>query len=221
MQALIPIGWQDIIGQGIDWLNRTVLVPAFLAQAICLLVLLGIAWFVARPLQQALLDLAARRAAGPLFPIAAVLARVAGWILLLLLLWFTRLAFNAADNRADLLRLAESLVLVWVLIRLSSMLVRDERLARAVAILAWIIAALNIAGLIAPVVGLLDAMALPVGNFRVSLLLVLKGIITLAIFIWIANAASRLIDQRLRVFSPLTPMVQVPASACRRWCPTW
>jgi small-conductance mechanosensitive channel len=212
MQALIPIGWQDIIGQGVDWLNRTVFVAAFLAQALCLLALLGIAWFVARPLQQTLLDAAARRAAGPIYPIAAALARVAGWVFLLLLLWFTRLAFNAADNRADLLRLAESLVLVWVLIRLSSMLVRDERLARAVAILAWIIAALNIAGLISPVVGLLDAMALPVGNFRVSLLLVLKGMITLAIFIWIANAASRLIDQRLRVFAPLTPMVQVLAS---------
>ena len=80
-------------------------------------------------------------------------------------------------------------MLVWVLIRLSSMLVRDERLARAVAILAWIIAALNIAGLIAPVVGLLDAMAVPIGNFRLSLLLVLKGAVTLAVFIWIANVA--------------------------------
>ena len=73
-------------------------------------------------------------------------------------------------------------MLVWVLIRLSSMLVRDERLARAVAILAWILAALNIAGLIRPVVGLLDAMAVPIGNFRLSLLLVIKGAVTLAIF---------------------------------------
>ena len=50
------------------------------------------------------------------------------------------------------MRLAESLVLVWVLIRLRSLLVRDERLARAIAIFAWIIAALNIAGLITPVI---------------------------------------------------------------------
>jgi hypothetical protein len=59
------------------------------------------------------------------------LVRVAGWISLLLLLWFARLAFNGMDHRADLLRLAESLVLAWVLIRLSSTLVVDERLARA------------------------------------------------------------------------------------------
>jgi small-conductance mechanosensitive channel len=212
MQALIPIGWQDIIGQSLDWLHGYVLVPAFLAQVLCLLVLLGAFRWAAAPLQQGLLHLVGRVVPSPLYPIAVALARVGGWILLLLLLWFVRLAFNAAGNRADLLRLVESLVLVWVLIRLSSMLVRDERVARAVAILAWIIAALNIAGLIGPVVGLLDAMALPVGNFRVGLLLVLKGAITLAIFVWIANALSRLVDQRLRYFAPLTPVVQVLAS---------
>ena len=144
--------------------------------------------------------------------IAIAVSRVADWIALLLVLWFAHLSFNAAGNRADLLRLAESLVLVWVLIRLSSMLVRDERLARAIAVLAWIIAALNIAGLIAPVINLMDAMAVPVGNFRVSMLLLLKGAVTLAIFVWFANVLSRLIDQRLRVFGPLTPAVQVLAA---------
>jgi small-conductance mechanosensitive channel len=41
---------------------------------------------------------------------------------------------------------------------------------------------------------------------------VLKGAIALAIFIWIANALSRLLDQRLRLFAPLTPAVEVLAS---------
>ena len=35
---------------------------------------------------------------------------------------------------------------------------------------------------------LMDAMAVPVGNFRLSVLLVLKGAVTLAAFVWIANA---------------------------------
>lgn len=87
-----------------------------------------------------------------------------------------------------------SLVLAWMLIRLSSALVRDERLARAIAGAAWIIAALNIAGLIAPVIGLLDAMAVPVGNYRLSVLLLLKGAITLAALIWLANALARLVE---------------------------
>lgn len=209
MRALIPIDWQDLATQTIDWLHRYVLVPAFLAQVLCVLALLVMTRF-AGPRLRRLVPIPF--AAGPLHLLASAVARAVPPLFLLLMLWFGRLAFNAAGNRADLLRLAESLVLVWVLIRLSSILVRDERLARAVAILAWIIAALNIAGLIAPVVGLLDAMAVPIGNFRLSLLLVLKGAITLAVFIWVANVVARLVDQRLRLFSPLTPVVQVLAS---------
>lgn len=212
MQALISIDWQNVLQQTLDWLHRYVLVPAFLAQIICVIVLLVAMRIVAPLLERGVLGLARPLPAGPLHSVTVVLSRVARWIFLLLLLWFARVAFNETGHRADVLRLAESLALVWVLIRLSSMLVRDERLARAVAILAWLIAALNIAGMIGPVVGLLDAMAVPIGNFRLSLLLVLKGGVTLAIFIWIANALARLADQRLRVFTPLTPAVQVLAS---------
>jgi small-conductance mechanosensitive channel len=212
VQTLLPIDWQDVLQQSIGWLHRYVLVAPFLAQIVCVAALVLAMRVVAPVLARGVLSLATPLAAGPLHSVTVVLSRVAQWIFLLLLLWFARMAFNETGHRADVLRLAESLVLVWVLIRISSMLVRDERLARAVAILAWVIAALNIAGLIGPVVGLLDAMAVPIGNFRLSLLLVLKGGVTLAVFIWIANALSRLAEQRLRVFTPLTPAVQVLAS---------
>jgi len=212
MQALLPIGWQDLVGQAADWLQRNVLLPSLLAQAVCIAALLLLTWWAGPRLQRLALNIAARDAVGPLHRMVVAFARVAGWISLLLLLWFARLAFNGMDHRADLLRLAESLVLAWVLIRLSSTLVRDERLARAIAGVAWVIAALNIAGLIGPVIGLLDAMAVPVGNYRLSVLLLLKGAITLAAFIWLANALARLVEQRLRLFSPLTPVMQVLAA---------
>jgi small-conductance mechanosensitive channel len=212
VQGLVPIGWQDLIGEGENWLDRYVLIPSLLAQAVCLAALLLAEWWAAPRLQRSILNHTTRIAGGPLQTIAVAVGRVAGWLALLLLVWFARVAFNAVGLRADLFRLAESLVLAWVLIRLSSMLVRDERLARAIAVLAWIIAALNIAGLLVPVTDLLDAMAMPIGNYRVSVLLVLKGAVTLAVFIWLANALSRLIEQRLRVFTPLTPVMQVLAS---------
>jgi len=47
VQALIPFGWQDIISQAIDWLHRYILVSAFIAQALCVLVLLGATRFAA------------------------------------------------------------------------------------------------------------------------------------------------------------------------------
>ena len=197
MQALIPIGWQDIIGQSIDWLHRYVLVPAFLAQVICLLVLLGIDRWRARhsrrcsilPRRRQQPALSHRRGTGPRGEMVSSCCSC--------VVRTPRLQRGRQSRRSA--AAGGKPVLVWVLIRLSSMLVRDERLARAVAVLAWIIAALNIAGLITPVVELLDAMAVPIGNFRVSLLLVLKGAVTLAVFVWIANVMSRLVDQRLRI----------------------
>jgi small-conductance mechanosensitive channel len=212
VQALIPIRWEDLLTQSLVWLHTNVLLPALLAQLACALVLLGFTRWFAPTIQRGCLRVAAAIPAGPPRSIAIAFSRIADWLALLLALWFARAAFEASGHRTDMLRLAESLVLVWVLIRLSSMLVRDERWARAIAVLAWIIAALNIAGLVTPVMDLMDAMAVPVGNFRISVLLVLKGAIALAIFIWIANALSRLLDQRLRLFAPLTPAVEVLAS---------
>src|SRR4051812_46989520 len=129
MEALIPTGWQDLLRQAMDWLNDNVLVAGTLAQAACALLLMSAVSLSARPLQRELLMRAAGLPAGPLYPLAAALTRAAPAIMLLLLVWFARLAFNAAGSRGDLLRLVESLVLVWVLIRLSSRLVHDERLA--------------------------------------------------------------------------------------------
>jgi small-conductance mechanosensitive channel len=210
------IPWRDALSRASAWVNDTILVPNTLAQALCVAALLLAVLAIARPFRAALLHHADRLPASPLRPPASALARSSPAILLLLLIWFARLAFNAAGSRGDLLRLAESLVLVWVLIRLSSRLVQNEALARAIAIAAWIIAALNIAGLIGPVVGLMDAMAVPVGNFRLSLLLVLKGAITLAVLIWIANTVARLVEHRLDRLSVLAPAMRVLAGKLTR-----
>jgi small-conductance mechanosensitive channel len=214
--ALPNIAWHDALLQAIGWVRGTILVPDTLIQAACIAALVLLTLTIARPLRAGLQRQADRLPPGPLRPVAWALARAGPSILLLLLTWFARLAFNAAHSRGDLLRLAESLVLVWVLIRLSSRLVRNEALARAIAIAAWIIAALNIAGLIEPVVSLLDAMAIPIGNFRLSLLLVLKGALTLAVLIWFANTAARMVEHRLDRLSAITPTMRVLAGKLTR-----
>ena len=214
--ALPDIPWRGALAGALAWISHTILVPDTLLQALCLGVLLLAVLPAARPLRDALLRHSDRVPPGPLRLLASALALAGPSILLLLLVWFARLAFNAAGSRADVLRLAESLVLVWVLIRLSSRLVQNEALARAIAIAAWVIAALNIAGLIVPVETLLDAMAVPIGNFRLSLLLLLKGGITLAALVWIANTTARLVEHRLERLSMLAPAMRVLAGKLTR-----
>ena len=200
----------------VAWARDTIFVPDTLLQLACVLLLLLIALAAARPLRRVTLRLADRLPPGPLHPIAAATARAGPSILLLLLFWFTRLAFNATHSPAALLRTAESLVLVWVLIRLSSRLVRNEALARIIAIAAWLIAALNIAGLLGPVVALMDAMAVPIGNFRLSLLLLVKGVITMTLLIWLANTAARMAEHWLDRVPMITPVMRVLAGKLTR-----
>jgi small-conductance mechanosensitive channel len=217
MQSLFLLATLEGAAQSLRaWVEFNVLIWSTLEQAVCALVLLLLFLAVLRPLRRGLVHEAERIPFGPLHHIAVALAKVGPWITLLLTLWFATLAFRAAGQRTNLLLLLESAVLAWVVIRLSSRLVRDPRLSQAVALAAWIIAALNIAGLINPALGLLDAMAVPVGNFRLSLLLVLKGTVILAAFIWIANTLARIADQRLRRLPNLTPAMQVLAAKLLR-----
>ena len=85
-----------------------------------------------------------------------------------------------------------------MIIRFTSGLVRNPRIASAIAIAAWAFAALNILGLDGPTVDLLDAMSVTIGHFRLSVLLILKGAVFLVVLVWAANMSSRLIEQRLR-----------------------
>ena len=137
------------------------------------------------------------------------LALTGPWLLLLLGFWFATLVFAERHLGTTILRLAESLTLAWVIIKLSSRLVRSDRLARALAVLAFLVAALNIAGLLGTVTGLLDSMAMYVGSLRISVLVLVKGAVTLALFLWLASTLARVLETRLQRLSELTPAMQV------------
>jgi small-conductance mechanosensitive channel len=182
----------------------------FIAAALLLFVLL-------RPLLRRLLDQqVARLRPGPATQLLSALARIVPWALLLLSFWFGRLAFHAAGLPARLLHLAENLALAWVVIRFTSSLVRNPKVASAVAIGAWLFAALNIVGLIDPTLSLLDSMSLTIGHFRLTVLLVLKGLIFLVVLLWLANMSAHVLEQRLQALPTMAPAMQVLAAKLSR-----
>lgn len=214
---MIPLGrFHAVLSQAVLWLEHTVLVPGTLPQVFSAALLLASALAAAGPLRRALTAEATRLASAPVRPVALALAGIAPWLLFLLLVWFAIAAFEAAKLSTSLLRLLASFAIAWVIIRLSSSFVRNQRLAQAIAIAAWVLAALNIAGLIGPVLALLSTMAVPIGNLHVSVLLVLKGALTFAVLLWLANAVSRLADQRLYRLNAMPPAMQVLAAKLTR-----
>ncbi len=141
------------------------------------------------------------------------LARVAAPLTLpliwLVVLWLSVMVAVQLPAPHQLMQIAVSLLTAWVVIRLASQLVRDPTWSKMIAATAWVVAALNILDLLDETVALLDSMAIQLGGLRVSLLLVLKGMLSLAVMLWLATVFSRLLEKRINKLPNLTPTVQV------------
>ncbi len=123
-------------------------------------------------------------------------------------LWIGSIGFRQAGWPNDFIRVGASLLQAWILIRLFSTFVRDPLSSRMFATIAWIVAALNILRLLNPTIAILDGMALNLGEARVSVYMVIKGLAMLILLIWIASAVSRFVQSRLTHADTLTPSVK-------------
>jgi len=115
----------------------------------------------------------------------------------------------ASPARVYLLNIATSLATAWVVISLFAALLRNHFVNRAVAITAWTIAALSILGLLGNTTKMLDSVALPIGDVRISPLLILKTAILLMVALWAAVVFGNFLDKRIQHTTDLTPSIQI------------
>ena len=142
-------------------------------------------------------------------PVAAALKPVTRPLVWLVSLWFAVFAARGAAWPHHIMEGAVSLLTAWAVIRLASGLIRNPFWARAVAVSAWTIAALNLLGLLDPVMNTLDQMALNLGEFRLSVLGVIKAVLLSALFLYLASVASRIAETRINGSDSLTPSMRV------------
>jgi small-conductance mechanosensitive channel len=107
-----------------------------------------------------------------------------------------------------LVGIAATLTALWIVLRGSTLLFHDAMMARLVAVAAWVVAALDITGLLAPTAAALDSAAITVGTMRLSLLLAVKAVLIIGFLLWIALALARLIGARIEHLAGLSPSVQ-------------
>jgi small-conductance mechanosensitive channel len=131
-----------------------------------------------------------------LFAVLTSLARAA----MLALTW---------PSRSYLLSVATALATAWFAIRLVAGMARDRLLVRMVAVAAWLVAALNIVGLLGPVTTALDSVAITLGVLRLTPLLAIKAIVLLSLAIWAAGLCGKFIDNWLARNGDLTPSAHV------------
>ena len=145
-----------------------------------------------------------RRWAGEL---RGLVIAVYAWLLLLI----AKRAMVRFGLDPGLLGIAATLTALWIVLRASTVLLRDALFARLVATAALIIAALDIFGLLDPTTTLLDSIALSLGATRLSLLLVVKAVLIIGVLLWAALVAARLLGARIRNVTGLSPSVQALA----------
>jgi len=128
------------------------------------------------------------------------------WLLALSLLL---LIGAALDTSYQLIKIAVSLLAAWVIINLTTGMLRNKALSKFIMVVVWIVAVLNILNLIGPVTNVLDGIGLTVGELRISALTVIEGFFLLIILLWLASLMSQFIEQQIRKSTDITPSVKV------------
>ncbi len=114
-------------------------------------------------------------------------------------------------SRRQLVVSAASLATAWLIISIASKFIRNRFLSKTVAVTAWTVAALNILGLLPATIEMLDAAGIQFDTFRLSLLVVFKGVVVFSLLVWMAVAGGNFADERIRAIEDLTPSLKVLA----------
>jgi len=108
-----------------------------------------------------------------------------------------------------LIKTVSSLLAAWIVIRIASQSFRNAFFSNFIALCAWVLATLNILGLLPETLELLDSLSIKLNTTDVSLLLIIKIISLLALLIWLASAFSDLVEKYLRKSSSISAAARV------------
>ena len=197
------------------WVYDNVLIYSNLIQLCLILLTLFLSWYLApkiRRWREKLID--KNITIYRYIPLLQHKYRSLGSSLVLPTVWLLALSFllligAALDTSYHLIKIAISLLAAWVIIHLSTGVLKNKALSKVIAIIVWTVAALNILNLIEPVANVLDSIALSIGELRISALTVIEGICILITFLWLALFISQLIEQQIKKSTDLTPSVKV------------
>ncbi len=126
----------------------------------------------------------------------------------LVLQWLCNGLAQQLGFEPGLMRVTASLLSAWVIIRIATTFIYSPLLGRAVAVIAWTVAALNIVGWLGQSIDLLNYIGVDFGQVRISLFTVIKGMFALGVLLWVSNVLATFFENRIKAIPDLTPSVQ-------------
>ncbi|HEY8596131.1 MAG TPA: mechanosensitive ion channel domain-containing protein [Devosiaceae bacterium] len=127
--------------------------------------------------------------------------------------WASVLVLRAITwpSRSSVLAVAAAIATVWLVVSLIGRLVRNPLARRLLTVAVWLVAALQLLGLLPVVVAVLDAASISSGNFRFSLLMLVKAGIIVGVLLWIASLLSHFTEAWVKDLDDLSPSMRVLA----------
>ncbi|RWQ42527.1 MAG: mechanosensitive ion channel family protein [Mesorhizobium sp.] len=207
--------FRNAIDESLAWTSRWfdyAVTPWFFYQAAIIVVLFLVAKLAAQRIEP-LVENRARQIKGHpgLLRVVVALLRRTDWILFTVFLLAALFLMRAVTwpSRSHFITIALSLSLAWLFASVLSRIIRNRFVARALAWLTWIYAALVILGIDDDTAAFLDSLAIPLGAVRLSALMVLKAALLLIATVWLAVVVGKYIDERVRISEELTPSIRV------------
>jgi len=202
---------QSLLDELQIWFMTHVLVPSSIGQ----LAAIGIAFWVASLIASRMGGWVERKSAipwlkgGQLGNFRAALPSLTMPALWLSLSWLIVLISGVMELPHQVSKVVVTLLTAWIVIKMAAAMFKESGWSRLIALTAWTIAALSILNLLDPTVELLDALAVSLGDLRISVLSVGKGLFVLSVLLWLASLGSQLLENRVHNLPNLTPSVQV------------
>lgn len=186
--------------------------PWFLTQAAIIVGCFIIARLIGRPLETWLEGRARSIKGHPgVLRVVVALMRRIDFLVFAILLYVALTIMREVTwySRSYIISIALSLTLVWVAVSVIARIIRNRAAARILAWLAWSYAAIVIVGLEDEAAELLESVALPIGDYRLTALFVLKAALLLAGTIWIALVVGNFAEEKVNQSEELTPSIRV------------
>jgi len=112
-------------------------------------------------------------------------------------------------SRSYVIALVASLATAWVFVSIASRIIRNQALRSVATWSAWVIVTIYILGLMTQTTDLLEQVAVQFGSVRLTLLLVVKAAITLAILVTLARWSSAIVKGRVDAIEDMSPSMKV------------
>ncbi|MBO6639377.1 MAG: mechanosensitive ion channel family protein [Roseitalea sp.] len=196
------------------WLARYLAQPWTVVQLLIIAACFGLAYLLSLRIEPALEERARKIKGNPrLLRVISAFMRRTEWVLFLIFVAIAReiLLATTWPSRSYILSLALVLGFTWLAASVLTQIIRNRVLARFVALCVFLYVATGILGMRGTVTEALDNLAINLGDFRLSALLVIRTIAVTAFLLWVAHLAGRFFENRISASDELSPSFKVLA----------